>query len=317
MIALARTIPKKLIYYDMLKRRALNPTEHAKQFAQTKAGYEGECRLDREWLDAGINGLLFHDFTCFNDAGRSHQIDTIYVCNHFILIIEAKNITGQLHFNENTHQLIRYDEHKKPEPFNSPVDQVKRHQHLIKSQFALSIPVEAAIVITNSKCIIGPTNDEIPIFFVSGLRSKIIELMQKHKTVQLDTQYIHKRLKKLYRPFCSEPWRQQIDYKTGILCIMCNRPMQPTNNGFKCQHCNLYDTDHLAVRRTLHDYRLLHGPDITNPQFRHFSNISSRYTAYSILSRLLPEKKGATRNFSYLIPENIYPITHQTLSIRE
>ena len=309
MIILERKIPECLPYYEVMMRRSLDPTKYETEYAKANAGYYGECRLDQEWKDANIHGLFFHDFTCINKAGKWHQIDTIYVCKHFVFIIEVKNVTGRIEVNPQTYQLLRYTENREVKAFSSPIEQVKRHRHMLTDYLETihgHIPIEAAVIITNLDCLIGNTGNDIPIFVVTGLRSKIAELTERYKHINLNLQQIKASLQKLYRPQTQQPWRKKDSIRFGVLCLNCNNRMIPTNNGFKCPRCNLYDSNHLAVRRTLHDFRVIYGPEISNRQFRQFAEIKSPDTAYKILSRLLPERKGIRRNVTYLIPKNIY-----------
>lgn len=304
-----RKTPEQLAYYEVMIRRGSNPDDFKRLYNQTKSGYIGERRLDREWKDASINGIFFHDFTCFNEASHCHQIDTIFVCKHFVLVIEVKNITGRIDFNPKTRQLVRRLEDGSIEAFNSPIDQVKRHRQLLENHFMMLldfIPVEAAVVITNPKCFIGEIGNEIPMFAVDGLRSVLEEMVARHKHVTLNMKQVRTSLENLYRPFTSQPWRKDIPIRTGVLCLNCNGKMQPIKNGFKCSNCGIFDSNQLALRRTLHDYRVLFGSNISNKDFRKFTEIDSRFTAYGILNRLLLNKNYAGRSSKYFIPEDIF-----------
>lgn len=314
MIVLERKRPKELAYYEVMKRRAMEPAEFFAKYAQSKAGYDGELRLDREWKDAGLNGLLFHNFTCFNQVGYRHQIDTIFVCKHFVLVAEVKNVAGRIFMNPKTRQLVQQIENQPVSGFQSPIDQVKRHRQLLQHHFlALPefVPVEAAVVITNPYCVIEHVDDELPVFIVTGLRSIIAEMIKRHQHVSLNIRAIRASLENLYRLFTTEPWRKDVPLQVGVLCLQCNAKMLITTRGFKCLHCQLLDKNDLALRRTLYDYSIIHGPEISNRQFRDFTEIKSPATAYGMLNRLLPTRKGANRNSTYLIPENIFKSPHQ------
>lgn len=310
MIVLKRQTPEQLAYYDVLMRLASLADKFAKLYHQIKSGYIGERRLDREWKDLKLNGLLFHDFTCFNEAGHPHQIDTIFVCKHFVLVIEVKNITGRIDFNAQTRQLIRTREDGVAEVFHSPIDQVKRHRTLIDNHFLHlpeHIPVESAVIITNPYCLIGKTGNEIPMFAVQGLRSFIEQLTARYQHITLNTKQIRESLMQLYRPHTRQPWRQNdVAIKNGVLCLNCNNKMTLTPKGFKCFTCNLLDHADQAIRRTLLDYRVLYSAKISNQQFRNFTEITSRHTAYAILNRLLPDRTIAGRGSQYTIPPDIY-----------
>lgn len=304
-----RKMPERLAFYEVMMRRSVQPAEYEKLYRNAKVGFDGELRLDREWKDIGASGMLFHDFTCFNNAGHFHQIDTIYVCSHFVLVIESKNIAGKIEFNQNTRQLIRYYKNGEYEAFNDPVDQVSRHRQLIENHFLTMqhfIPVEAAVIFTHPKCIIGNIHDEVGTFVVTGLRAKLNELTKQYQHINLNMKAIRASLEKLYRPVTYRRPAETDSIRTGVFCLKCNGKMRVTTHGFKCLGCNTLDSENLALRRTLYDYRMLYGPEITNRKFRAFAEVGSRDTAYSILSRVLPDRKGINRHTTYIIPENIY-----------
>lgn len=311
MIVLERKKPKELFYYEVMKRRALQPAEFSAKYAQSKAGYDGELRFDREWKDASINGLFFRNFTCFNQVGYRHQMDTIFICKHFVFVAEVKNITGRIFMNPKTRQLVQQTENKPVAAFQSPIDQVKRHRQLLQDHFVSLpefVPVEAAVVITNPYCVIEHVDDELPVFIVTGLRSIIAEMIKRHQHIHLNVRAIRASLESLYRTFTDEPWRKDVALQYGILCTQCNTKMLSTTRGFKCLRCQQLDHNDLAIRTALYDYSIIHGPEITNRQFRDFTEIKSPSTAYGILNRLLPTRKGAKRNSTYLIPDNILKI---------
>lgn len=307
LIIFQRKIPKSLLFYEVMIRRAQQPNQYMYDYQTTKLGYEGECLVDREWLDAGIEGLFFHDFTCFNPSGRPHQIDTIYVCEHFILVVEVKNIASDMAINSQTRQLILNREKALP----NPIDQVKRHHRLLQKHFktlSYQVPIEAAIVMANPSYIINESSNEIPIFAVTGLSAKIEELTQQYQHINLNIRFIQQSLEKLYRPHTKQPWRKMSPIVHGVLCLHCNGKMKPTKNGFKCLRCHLLDSSGGAIRRTLHDDRILYGSEISNKRFRWFTEIESPDTAYGILKRHLPSKLIAGRGSKYYIPDNIYEI---------
>lgn len=315
-IYLQRKTPEQLAYYEVMLRRSSAPDEYAKLYVQAKSGYIGERRLDREWRDANIRGHLLHDFTCFNAAGHSHQMDTVFICKHFILVVEVKNITGHIHFNLQTRQLVRHRDDGVIEAFTNPIDQVKRHRALLEDYLMFQfdyVPVEAAVVMTNPQCVIGETGNEIPIFAVNGLRSVLDGMIARHQHISLNPKLIRTSLEKLYRPLTAQPWRKNVPIRTGVLCMNCNGKMRAVKSGFKCLQCNSLDSTSQALRRTLHDYRILFGATISNYEFREFAEITSRHTAYGILNRLLVDKKIAGRSSKYVIPEDIFQSPNQLI----
>lgn len=161
----------------------------------------------------------------------------------------------------------------------------------------------------NPSYIINEPSNEIPIFAVTGLSTKIEELTKKHEQVRLNTAFIRKSLENLYRPHTKQPWRKMSPIIHGVLCLRCNGKMKPTSKGFKCLRCHCLDSKADAIKRTFHDYRILYGSEISNQQLRLFAEIESPDTAYGILKRHLPSKHIAGRGSKYYIPHNIFEVT--------
>ena len=170
-----------------------NIQKHAKNIT---AGYHGELRVDREWEDIRLDKahLLLHDFEGYNNQGFSHQIDTIFICPYFILVVEIKNIAGRIDLDEDKHQLIRTKKDGQQESFSNPIDQVERHvsfvQQLVR-QRQITIPIIPAIISANPHAIIGKTPPQFLIFNVSGLRKKLQQLFEKYPTKMISTEQLN------------------------------------------------------------------------------------------------------------------------------
>ncbi|HEU5141363.1 MAG TPA: nuclease-related domain-containing protein, partial [Bacillales bacterium] len=135
MIKKERKIPLTIRKRTALLRRL--PPSHPKrpqiekQLAKYNAGYRGERSI--EYYLSFLPEKQYHIFHDLRLTSGDHffQLDTLLVSPSFILILEVKNISGTLHFDNTFHQLIRTIEDRK-EGFNDPLLQVE-HQ---KTQLA-------------------------------------------------------------------------------------------------------------------------------------------------------------------------------------
>ncbi|MFJ7407801.1 MULTISPECIES: nuclease-related domain-containing protein [unclassified Lysinibacillus] len=50
--------------------------------------------------------FVLHNLVLANAVKHSHQLDTLFICNHFILVVEIKNISGKLDFDGITYQSL-------------------------------------------------------------------------------------------------------------------------------------------------------------------------------------------------------------------
>ena len=88
-----------------------------------RAGQAGEQQVRWYWRDMylEIKDVLFHDFT-IQLYDSSHQMDVLFVSRHFILIVEVKNIIGEISLCEARHQFVRQCEDGAVEVFCNPLD---------------------------------------------------------------------------------------------------------------------------------------------------------------------------------------------------
>lgn len=312
MLTISRKTPEQMDFYEVLMRRAAldNPVSKDLQskYYNLRAGYAGERRVDHEWREVNVPGILLHDFTCFNEFGHSHQMDTIFICKHFVLVVEVKNVGGRIDFDDQRRQLLRTREDGTVESFMNPVDQVKRHRELLEHEvfhWPEYVPIEAVIVIANPSTVIGHVSNEVPIFNVSGLRSKVYELVKKHEQVSVNTRTVRGYLEKLYRPLQSRMRTIDVPVRKGVLCVSCSEVMVHGAKGFMCMKCGWRDSDGTALRQAMHDYRVLYGAEISNGAFRDFVGVMSTSTANFILKKLFTEHSGNYKARKYKIPENL------------
>lgn len=307
-----RKAPYELELYEVLLRRAIGDERMRRdlqaRYMQLRTGFIGERRVDREWREVNVPGMLLHDFTCRNEFSHSHQLDTVFICKHFLLVVEVKNVSGRIDFYDERRQFLRTREDGRVESFMNPVDQVKRHRELLENvslNWPEYVPIEACIVIANPSTVIGKLSAEVPVFNVSGLRTKIAELARKHANVQVNPRIIKGYLESMY-----EPIEQKIDelpypIRSGVLCFSCGDVMHHGIKGFVCVRCGARDRDDVALRKAISDYRVLYGDRINNRKFREFCGVSSPQTANRMLRKLLSTKIGNYKSSYYLIPSNI------------
>ena len=314
MLILQRKKSNQLLYIQALFRRM---HEHDEHFSNTQtelnnlqAGYFGEQRIDREFTDFTIPQphYLLHNVELLTSHGSSHQIDSIVLTSHFLLILEIKNITGTLLYKPNHHEFSRLRKDGIIENFTDPFEQAYRHQLFIERllhSWQIRLPVEYAVVIVNQNAVLDESLGGFPIFHLTGLRRYINNLFMKYPKRDVDLAQVSNRLLGLIHRH--PPKRRIIDtdrLKKGVLCVKCEFKswMDYQNRSWCCRTCGTRDKN--AIRWALHDYRLLIGERITNQQFREFVGIESVHAASKILTRLGLEKVGDNKGRAYIITED-------------
>jgi len=142
----ARPRPLRLRQVEALCNR-LHPKhpkrlEIEKERSIRRAGYRGELNVDYHlsFLPPKHPYTIIKDFRLKNL--HNFQIDTLLISPYFSLIIEVKNITGNLHIDPHTKQLIQNHEQN----YSNPIEQANRHQKQLRewlaNQKVKSFPIE-------------------------------------------------------------------------------------------------------------------------------------------------------------------------------
>ncbi len=291
---LPSTHPEYMYYFEKLRR--------------IHAGFAGEQRVDGEWLEIILPypNYFLHNLQILNRFGNTHQIDTVLLCPQFILILEIKNVTGFLDFDESFNQFTRTTGEGDVEGMTNPFHQGRRHMEWMKGmlqQSQLEIPVHYAVVLATKNAILSKSLRGQPIFHVSGLRYHVRELLQHHKeTVDKEELFqFASKLLSMHRPIKREIEVPVRDLVKGVLCERClnGQPMNYRYPNWYCQRCEAVDNE--AIVRTLEDYRLLVGETLTNKGFCMFFKIDSPNTAYKLLQKLPLKAEGTKSNRKYWI----------------
>ncbi|MDM5233077.1 nuclease-related domain-containing protein [Lysinibacillus pakistanensis] len=313
MILLARQTSELQKILEVIVRRLprtyneyFNYNEHLRRI---KAGFAGEQRVDAEWqeLDLPSPHYILHDFQVINHAGSTHQMDTIFLCPHFLLILEIKNITGILSYDASFAQFIRTTADGTVEAMSDPFQQLERHVAWMKrliQQERLSLPILHAVVLATKNGILTEDFKRQPIFHVTGLRSRMQKWLELHQPSVKKGEDLfrfanllltmHTRVKREI----NVPLR---DIVKGVLCTNCvdGQPLRYHYKKWLCPRCGLVDRD--ALIRTLEDYRLLIGTKLTNKSFCEFFAIDSPNLAYKLLQQLPLKAEGIKRHRKYWI----------------
>lgn len=317
MIVLDRQKPLKLqILEAMLRRLPIESPDfpmYSERLRQVKAGYAGEKRVDMEWKEIRYPGAyyLLHDALFINEMGSTHQMDTIFICQNFTLIVEIKNIKGRIDFDDQTHQCIRTHSTGEVEGLPSGVNQILRHRDFLKAYFhriGLSMPVEVAIIFAYPSSIIGTISQKVRAFNVVGLSEEMVALYNKHTQAVLDKNSLKKVVSKLLKSHKPGMFKNEFEaskLRKGVLCANCEYQIRMIYQKGKwcCPKCHTLSD--YAFYEALYDYRLLEGEVISNRILREYFGLPNRNIATKVLVALHLESRGSNKCREYFIPANI------------
>ncbi len=299
MIVKKRAVPRKLQVLEALIRRL--PASHSKfpsikeDYTKRIAGFHGEKQIDFH-----LTSLPPDSFSIFHDLRlpyKQHffQMDSLLLSKKFAVILEIKNVTGTLLFDQTFNQLIRTTDGKE-EGFQSPLVQVESQRRKLLEYFQQNklplLPTESFIVVSNPRTIIKASGNiedisrkaihseylteklnEVKSHYAKSpsysLEKMRISLLDSHIEEQVNA-YTFKGIRKS-------------EIRTGVQCPDCKTfDMERVHSKWICSYCKSESRD--AHLQAIADYMLLFTPFITNHACQQFLHID-RHTAKRLLSK--------------------------------
>jgi len=248
------------------------------------------------------------------------QMDTIFLTSSFILLVEIKNIVGDIFFSREAKQMVRRY-HEMKEAFPDPLLQVNQQklqlQYFLKKNKYPHIPIYTIVAFVNRNGIlhIEPQND-----FHLGKVIPIQEFIFKYKEIEQANNQIflnENQLESLSELFLTShvPYDQENilnayklreeDIMKGVQCKQCQRVgMDFYWAHWICNLCGFKSED--AHVEALRDYYLLIGRYISNGQAQRFLRKNSRHTIRRLLYDLELEKIGVGKGTKYDLSKLVF-----------
>ncbi len=319
MIKKERKLPLKIRKLQALLRRL--PNHHPKkpqieeELAKRKAGFKGEQSIDYylSFLPESTY-YIFHDLR-LPSGPHYFQLDTLILSPYFILILEVKNISGILYFDDQFNQFFR-SINGNEETFRDPITQVLRqvkqlHDLLLEMKLA-NIPLESLVVFSNQSSNLKTLSPN-PRRYRKAIHSadfpfKIEEFEEKYKKELLslkDLRKLSNLLLKKHTPLSNNILEQygirKSEVLKGIHCPKCFAlPMKRNFGTWTCSQCN--SSTKAAHIDSFSDYSLLIKQTITNSEFREFAQLTSRSVSTKLLNSMNLKIEGSTKGRIYYLP---------------
>ncbi|HLG27046.1 MAG TPA: nuclease-related domain-containing protein [Paenisporosarcina sp.] len=257
------------------------------------AGIRGESKLVKVFENYTFLDEIYilHDLS-FYSTGRA-QIDCLVITPNFALILEVKNIAGEMSFLIGTGQISRILDNGQIDHFESPMVQIDRNSDLLFDLFRLKdihMPILGAVVLSNSTQKVNVQPNQYPVLFLGEIPSFIKQHIKNHTAIELNqAKEIAEILVKEHQPFNPFPIcdRWHVDtscLKKGVFCTKCSEGMMKRHFGrWVCEVC--LHSDSLAHIQAIREWFMLIGGVITNKECREFMSIQSP----QLVTRMLKE----------------------------
>jgi ribosomal protein L37AE/L43A len=305
----------------ILERLLLNHNKRndlVSEYAKLNAGFKGEESLDYYLADLKDKSFsIFHDLRLPRDKDRKYyfQIDCLVIHHRFCVLLEVKNLIGDLYFDHQYDQIKR-SRNGIEETFSDPVNQVEIQKDYLSNWLKVNnfpaLPLKTLVVITNAKSYItiSPKYGRNARKIIRGkyLVSKIMEYLHMNNGIELSNNEIRKLssiLLKQHTELNSDILRrykiQPQDIKTGVACPKCGEiPMIRRYGYWFCSDCSLKSKD--AHIQAIKEYALLFKQVVKNKEIREFLHVKSSTSMKKLLISMKILPKGNTNSATYKLP---------------
>ncbi len=315
-----RIIEKLQVLSRRLSRSHPQYTISMEHLAKRTAGYNGELSMDYplSLLPAKTYRIL-QDIRFKNAINQFSQFDTLVLSQKFFMNLDVKNISGEIYFDQDFHQLVR-TKNAMSEAFPDPIMQISYQETFLKKWLKEKanipdIPIYSFVVISSPNTLIRASTKEQrvtnKIFHRNYLPTKISQLEKIHLEPVLsdkELKRVSRKLIKAHTPNDScvmEKYQlTEKDIRKGVHCPNCAfLPMQRIYGSWFCPSCQIKSkTAHISALR---DYSFLFGQSITNREAREFLKLAN----HSITNRLLTSMNlayiGGGKSRVYFLENNL------------
>lgn len=314
---IAKAYAKSIHMEAMEKLLKRIPIEHPlytkvwNEIGATKAGDFGEELVFRELekMNLPFKYYIFHKMLLF--AENAFELDILLITPFGAIILEVKNITGELEFTHNPSQLIQRKESGEIKRYPCPAMQLMEYKYQLSQFFTdnnIPIPIYGAVVFAARNSFVRASTDKATILYRNEVRPYLRKFHQKLPTLtDEDIEKVKDILLMKNTPFIKFPLINhysihQDDLIHGVECINCGFiGMQKRRHTWHCPSCKTNDPH--AHKDALTTYFLLCKDFITNKESREFLLLNNRHEANKILSNSNLIKYGNNKSTIYKMKE--------------
>ena len=277
----------------------------SKEIGAIKAGDYGEeiVYKELEQMKLPYQSYIFHKMFLFAEC--AFELDYLIITPYGVLILEVKNIIGELEFSTNPSQLIQRKDDGKITKYPCPANQLNEYKYQLSQfflQYNISVPIHGVVIFASRNSFIKQSANGVKIIYRNEMRSYLRNLTDNNSTLSQDKMKQIKEI--LLRRPSSSPTIPLIehfsipfeDLKLGVKCESCGFiGMHKIIRTWYCPTCK--KTNSKAHLKAISTYFSLCKGTITNKECRDFLLLNNRNEAKRILSNsdlVKYEKSSAT-----------------------
>ncbi|WP_240611940.1 nuclease-related domain-containing protein [Planococcus halotolerans] len=290
---------------------AVHPQRHylAGEQRQIAAGIRGEDRMRKHFVE-------FHpqeEFHILWDVSLAMgdwkiQMDGLLLTEGCAIIMDSKNISGKIHFDEQTGEFYRFDDDNVKSVMKDPRIQLNKNIRFLSAWFELKkikLPVSGLIIFTPKSCefIVRPKSKhlckvyQMPEYLLQILKAFPLEA-EPPKLPKIKKQIIGAHSPYLRTPLCGKYYIEASEIRRGIQCTECREyGMKRIKKSWQCP--GFGHRDRQAHKFALSEYFSLVDTHITNQAFREWCGVESRSVAKRLLAQFDLENSGEKKAWKY------------------
>lgn len=312
MIIKHRNRPAKIAGYEALLKRL--PANHEKRrtiiekLSNANAGAGGEERIDTllSYFEPDYPFIMIQDLS----LPEQSQIDTLLILQDRILILEIKNLGGELNLRTNPSALGQTLSNGQRRFFKSPIIQIEvakiKLEKILKT-INCQLPIETAVVMAYPSQFVENVPPEANVWSAEevlvqlyriGIRTKILNEEEMHllgnKLLTIDQRYHPFPLATNFNINLQE-------IENGVFCPRCRlRKMKRNLRKWECSFCDIYTLD--AHLNALDEWFMICKPTITTNECKDFLGLPTIESAQRALRRKKLKELGG-RRYRYFTEE--------------
>lgn len=235
------------------------------------------------------------------------ELDILLITPFGAIILEVKNIVGELAFQENPSQIIQRKENGEINKYPCPATQLNDYKYQLSQFFNdhnIPIPIDGAVIFASRKSFVSTSTNKAKILYKNEIRPYLRKIqIQKQLLTAEEMERIRRIILKKNDPFTYFPLTKYFSINPnelikGVQCPKCKFiGMKKIKHTWECPKCKR--KDQTAYRGAISTYLLLYKDSITNKECRDFLKLNNRHEANRILTNSDLIKVGNTRSAFY------------------
>ncbi|WHT48332.1 nuclease-related domain-containing protein [Sporosarcina thermotolerans] len=249
-----------------------------------------------------------HDVTLCED-NIYFQMDSILITPAFIVISEVKNIAEKIIIKSKPLQFIKEYSTGKRVPLQNPIVELERKIYLLDSWLKrqkVEIPIKGIVAFAYNNELSIEENPSMDIMFTNEVAAHLRSLqVNKELLYKSEIHSLARKIVKYHQEYNPFPLIKRYNIHPahiipGVICSKCDQlKMNWLQKKWRCPHCgHTGKNDHEGA---LKDWSMLVKNNITNREFRYFTQLENRNTAKKLLARSPIELSGNGRASKYEI----------------